>query len=93
MQDLFERASTIGVATKSAIRERLEDFELFTALFAAVLVGGHSAIYQRARGTVVILTPGVFRPFQRVGQVGLWSKTGGGSQGTAKQGIRLSEVS
>ncbi len=65
MQDLLERASTIGVATQNAIGERLEDFELFTALLAAVLVGGHSAIYQGARGTVVILTPGVFRPFRR----------------------------
>ena len=68
MQDLFERASTIGVATQSAIGERLEDFELFTALLAAVLVGGHNAVYQGARGTVVILTPDVFRPFRTRGR-------------------------
>ena len=50
MQDLLERASTIGVATQHAIGERLEDFELFTALLAAVLVGGHSAVYQGLEG-------------------------------------------
>jgi hypothetical protein len=64
MQHLLERASAIGVAAQGAVRERLEDFELFTALLAAVLVGGHSAIYQGARGTVVILTLGAFRPFR-----------------------------
>ena len=64
MQDLLEWSSAIGVTAQGAIRERLEDFELFTALLAAVLVGGHNAIYQGARGTVVILTPGALRPFR-----------------------------
>jgi hypothetical protein len=67
MQYLLERASAIGVAPQRAIGERLEDFELFTALLAAVLVGGHSAIYQGARGTVVILTPDAFPPFRGSG--------------------------
>jgi hypothetical protein len=68
MENLFEWASTIGVATQGAIGERLKDFELLTALLAAVLVGGHGAIYQGARGTVVILTPGVYRPFHTCGK-------------------------
>ena len=67
MENLLERASTIGMAPQSAIGERLKDFELFTALLAAVLVGGHNAIYQGARGTVVILTPEAFRPFRTAG--------------------------
>ena len=76
MQHLLERASAIGVAPQGAIGERLKDFELFTALLAAVLVGGHSAIYQGARGTVVILTSSAFRPFR-----GEWSQDGARSRG------------
>jgi hypothetical protein len=68
VQDLLERASTIRVATQGAIGEGLKDFELLTALLAAVLVGGHSAIYQGARGSVVILTPGAFRQFRACGE-------------------------
>lgn len=50
MQYLLERAPAIGVAPQGAVGERLEDFELFTALVAAVLVGGHGAIYQELEG-------------------------------------------
>jgi hypothetical protein len=50
MQHLLEGASAIGVTPQGAIGERLEDFELFTALLAAVLVGGHGAIYQELEG-------------------------------------------
>ena len=64
MEHLLDRAPTVGMAAQGAIGERLKDFELLAALLAAVLVGGHSAIYQGFRGTVVILTPGAFRQFR-----------------------------
>jgi len=64
MQYLFERTSAVGMTPQGAVGERLKDLELFTALLAAVLVGGHNAIYQGARGTVFILTPGFFRQFR-----------------------------
>jgi hypothetical protein len=38
------------VTTQGAIGEGLKDFELLTALLAAVLIGGHSAIYQGLEG-------------------------------------------
>ena len=50
MQNLLQGTSAIGVAPQGAVGERLEDFELFTALLAAVLVGGHGAIYQELEG-------------------------------------------
>ena len=50
MQDLLEGAPALRVAPQGAVGERLEDFELFTALLAAVLIGGHDAIYQGLEG-------------------------------------------
>jgi len=46
VQDLLDSASTVGVTTEGAIGKGLKDFELVAALLAAVLIGGHNAIYQ-----------------------------------------------
>jgi hypothetical protein len=63
VEDLLDRPAAVWVAAQSAIRERLKDFELLAAFLAAVLIGGHYAIYQGFRGTVTILTPDPIRQF------------------------------